>query len=130
MHSTPGRQALYHFAAAALIGLTLTALSALLPDLIARQQTLAPQTAGYAILSLLISGGMAGYGYVTAHQAQLVDKVSTLLDQISPDGQQNQLAGPVSLPLSASHTEGNESGLGMAPVPAAGEGTASQEGRS
>lgn len=86
MNPTPGRQALYHFAAAALIGLALTATSSILPDLIARQQMLAPQTAGYAVLSLLIGGGMAAYGYVTAHQSQLVDKVSALLDAASGAG--------------------------------------------
>jgi hypothetical protein len=80
MKPTPGRQALSHFAAAAGIGLTLTALSALLPDLIARQQTLSPQTVAYAVLSLLISGGMAAYGYLTAHQSQLVDTVTGILE--------------------------------------------------
>ena len=80
MKATPGRQALNHFAAAAGIGLTLTALNALLPDLIARQQALSPQTAGFAVLSLLISGGMAAYGYLTAHQAQLVQTVTGILD--------------------------------------------------
>ncbi len=40
MKPTPGRQALNHFLATALIGLTLTGLSALLPDLIYRPWSL------------------------------------------------------------------------------------------
>ncbi|HEY8694050.1 MAG TPA: hypothetical protein VIR57_15065 [Chloroflexota bacterium] len=80
MKPTPGRQALSHFVAAAGIGLTLTGLSALLPDLIAQQEALSPRTAGFAVLSLLISGGMAAYGYLTAHQSQLVDTVTGILD--------------------------------------------------
>jgi hypothetical protein len=84
MKPTPGRQALSHFAAAAAIGLTLTGLSSLLPDLIARQQALPPQTSGYALLSLLISGGMAAYGYLTAHQPQLVEAVTDILDGAGP----------------------------------------------
>ena len=89
MKTTPGRQALNHFAAAAGIGLSLTALSAALPDLIAKQQALSPQTAGYAVLSLLISGGMAAYGYLTAHQGQLVETVSEILDGAAKDAQAN-----------------------------------------
>jgi hypothetical protein len=84
MDTTPARQAVSHFVATAAIGLTLTGLSALLPDLIARQQALGPRTAGYALLSLLISGGMAAYGYLTAHQAQLVETVSDILDGAEP----------------------------------------------
>ena len=94
MNPTPGRQALYHFLATAGIGLALTALSAILPDLIARQQTLSPQTAGFAMLSLLISGGMAAYGYVTAHQAQLIDRVTSLLGQAAPAQPDTAAAAP------------------------------------
>jgi hypothetical protein len=90
MKPTPGRQALDHFLATATIGLTLTGLSALLPDLIARQQTLAPRTGGYALLSLLIGGGMGAYGYLTAHRTQIVDTVSDILD--GPAG--NEPQGP------------------------------------
>ena len=93
MKPTPGRQALNHFAAAAGIGLTLTGLSALLPDLIARQQTLSPQTVGYAVLSLLISGGMAAYGYLTGHRSQLVERVSGILDGAPPQPAAAQATG-------------------------------------
>jgi len=48
--------------------------------LTAQQRALSPRTAGYAVLSLLISGGMAAYGYLTAHQSQLVDSVTGILD--------------------------------------------------
>ena len=87
MKPTPGRQALSHFLAAAGIGLTLTGLSTLLPDLVARQQALSPQTVSYAVLSLLISGGMAAYGYLTGHQAQLVDTVTSILDRAAAQEQ-------------------------------------------
>lgn len=91
MKSNPTREALNHFAASALIGLALTGLSAAVPDLIAHQQQLAPQTAGYAALSLLIGAGMGLYGYVKAHQAQLVDTVTDLLgDAQAPAAGQDQ----------------------------------------
>jgi len=84
MKSTPTREALSHFVATALIGLALTGLSAAVPDLVARQQQLPPQTAGYAALSLLIGAGMGLYGYVKAHQSQLVDTVTNLLNDGVP----------------------------------------------
>ena len=80
MKSTPNREELTHFLATAGIGLALTGLSAAVPDLVAQQQQLAPQTTGYAILSLLIGAGMGLYGYVKAHQSELVDTVSVLLN--------------------------------------------------
>jgi len=101
MKPTPARQALNHFLATAAIGLTLTGLSAVLPDLIARQQTLSPQTVTYAVLSLLTSGGMAAYAYVTAHQSQLVDKVTTLLGNAAA-GAPTEQAAPASAPGSES----------------------------
>ena len=87
MKPTPAHQALSHFLAAAGIGLTLTGLSTLLPDLVARQQALSPQTVSYAVLSLLISGGMAAYGYLTGHQTQLVDTVTGILDRSAAQDQ-------------------------------------------
>lgn len=109
MKPSPGRQALNHFAAAAGIGLTLTGLSALLPDLIARQQTLSPQTAGYAVLALLISGGMAAYGYLTGHRSQLVDTVSGILDgmpaQVPPVTATAQAATAVQTPASTAEVQ-------------------------
>jgi ABC-type Mn2+/Zn2+ transport system permease subunit len=91
MKSNPTREALNHFAASALIGLAITGLSAVLPGLVAQQQQLAPQTAGYAVLSLLIGAGTGLYAYVKAHQAQLVDTVTGLLgDAPTPLAAQDQ----------------------------------------
>jgi len=80
MTSPSAREALSHFLATAAIGLAVTGLSDLLPMLTARQQALPQTTAGYAALSLVTAAGMALYGYVKAHQADLAADLTKVLD--------------------------------------------------
>ena len=81
MHRNPGREALNHFLAAALTGLAMTAISALLSVLAHQQLTTPPRTVAYAALSLLIAAAMALFGYVRSDKEQIADDLASALDQ-------------------------------------------------